>query len=128
MTFGHLRPPGHIMPDHGGDRGAAQLDLGASRSPPYQADADVLSGVPVLDGIALLRLAVGHTKPEDYRRMELTHQAASTVFAAGRAGEPGASRTVQPRFRLCDDGRDLHPYCGCYRGSRRCWDVLDDPP
>ncbi len=38
VTFGHLRPPGHIMPDHGGDRGAAHLDLGASRSPPYQAD------------------------------------------------------------------------------------------
>ena len=44
------------------------------------ADADVLSGAPVLDGIALLRLAVGHTKPEDYRRMGLTHQAASTVL------------------------------------------------
>jgi len=36
VTFGHLRPSGHIMPDHGGDRGAAHLDPGVSRSPPYQ--------------------------------------------------------------------------------------------
>jgi len=43
VTFGHLRPPGHIMPDHGGDRGAAHLDPGASRSPPYQACEDVRS-------------------------------------------------------------------------------------
>jgi hypothetical protein len=27
VTFGHLRPSGHIMPDHGGDRGAALLVL-----------------------------------------------------------------------------------------------------
>jgi hypothetical protein len=38
VTFGYLRPSGHIMPDHGGDRGAAHLDPGASRSPPYQPD------------------------------------------------------------------------------------------
>jgi hypothetical protein len=47
---------------------------GRSADPPHTpraADADVLSGAPVLDGIALLRLAVGHTKPEDYRRMGL---------------------------------------------------------
>src|SRR5882757_3350933 len=36
VTFGHLRPSGHIMPDRGGDRAAAHLDPGASRSPPYQ--------------------------------------------------------------------------------------------
>ena len=29
------------MPDHVGDRGAAHLDPGASRSPTYQADPDV---------------------------------------------------------------------------------------
>jgi hypothetical protein len=27
VTFGHLRPSGHIMPDHGGDRGAVLLVL-----------------------------------------------------------------------------------------------------
>ena len=27
VTFGHLRPSGHIMPDHQGDRGAALLVL-----------------------------------------------------------------------------------------------------
>jgi len=27
VTFGHLRPSGHIMPDHAGDRGAVLLDL-----------------------------------------------------------------------------------------------------
>jgi hypothetical protein len=36
VIFDHLRPSGHIMPDHVGDRGAARLDLGASRSPTYQ--------------------------------------------------------------------------------------------
>ena len=36
VIFDHLRPSGHIMPDHAGDRGAVPLDLGASRSPPYQ--------------------------------------------------------------------------------------------
>jgi hypothetical protein len=27
VTFGHLRPSGHIMPDHAGDRGAVLLVL-----------------------------------------------------------------------------------------------------
>ena len=45
VTFGHLRPSGHIMPDHGGDRGAAHLDPGASRSPPYQADEHAQTSV-----------------------------------------------------------------------------------
>src|SRR5579864_7191682 len=27
VTFGHLRPPGHTMPDHAGDRGAVFLVL-----------------------------------------------------------------------------------------------------
>ena len=36
VIFDHLRPSGHIMPDHVGDRGAARLDLGVSRSPTYQ--------------------------------------------------------------------------------------------
>jgi hypothetical protein len=27
VTFGHLRPPGHIMPDHAGDRGAVHSVL-----------------------------------------------------------------------------------------------------
>jgi hypothetical protein len=30
-----------IMPDHACDRGAARLDLGASRSQAYQPEADV---------------------------------------------------------------------------------------
>ena len=38
VIFDHLRPSGHIMPDHVGDRGAARLDLGASRSPTYQPE------------------------------------------------------------------------------------------
>jgi hypothetical protein len=33
-------PVGGIMPDHLGDRGAVRLDLGASRSPTYQAESD----------------------------------------------------------------------------------------
>src|SRR5690348_491794 len=41
VIFDHLRPSGHIMPDHGRDRGAAHLDPGALRSPPYQPCADV---------------------------------------------------------------------------------------
>jgi len=41
VTFGYLHPSGHIMPDHGGDRGAAHLDRGASRSPPYQPCAGI---------------------------------------------------------------------------------------
>jgi hypothetical protein len=41
VIFDHLRPSGHIMPDHVGDRGAGHLDPGASRSPTYQACADV---------------------------------------------------------------------------------------
>jgi hypothetical protein len=40
VNFVHLRPSGHIMPDHVGDRGPAHLDPGASRSPTYQAEAD----------------------------------------------------------------------------------------
>jgi hypothetical protein len=42
VTFGHLRTSGHIMPDHAGDRGAAFLVFGDSRSPPYQACERVL--------------------------------------------------------------------------------------
>jgi hypothetical protein len=38
VIFDHLRPSGHIMPDPVGDRGAAHLDPGASRSPKYQAE------------------------------------------------------------------------------------------
>ena len=34
-------PSAGIMPDHVGDRGAAHLDPGASRSPTYQADPDI---------------------------------------------------------------------------------------
>jgi hypothetical protein len=41
VIFDHLRPPGHIMPDHAGDRGAVLPGPGASRSPPYQTEADV---------------------------------------------------------------------------------------
>jgi fatty-acyl-CoA synthase len=33
VIFDHLRPSGHIMPDHGGNRDATHLDPGASRSP-----------------------------------------------------------------------------------------------
>src|SRR5580693_706782 len=44
VSFAHLRPSGHIMPDHAGDRGAVSLSLGASRSPPYQAESDVPEG------------------------------------------------------------------------------------
>src|ERR1700735_4547307 len=38
VTFGHLRPSGHIMPDHGGDRGAVLLVLAPHDHPAYQAD------------------------------------------------------------------------------------------
>src|SRR5215469_3367347 len=44
VIFDHLRPPGHIMPDHGGDRGAVFAGSGASRSPPYQTIEDVHPG------------------------------------------------------------------------------------
>jgi hypothetical protein len=37
VIFDHLRPSGHIMADHVGDRGAAHLDPGASQSATYQA-------------------------------------------------------------------------------------------
>jgi hypothetical protein len=43
VIFDHLRPSGHIMPDHAGDRGAVFTGPGASRSPPYQPDPDVAS-------------------------------------------------------------------------------------
>jgi hypothetical protein len=41
VTFGHLRPSGHIMPDHAGDRGAVFLVLAPHDHPAYQPDADV---------------------------------------------------------------------------------------
>jgi hypothetical protein len=40
------------MPDHAGDRGAVLLELGASRSPPYQAEECVT--FEVADELALL--------------------------------------------------------------------------
>jgi hypothetical protein len=43
VIFDHLRPPGHIMPDHAGDRGAVFPGSGASRSPPYQPNEDVFA-------------------------------------------------------------------------------------
>ncbi len=41
VTFGHLRPSGHIMPDHAGDRGAVFLVLAPHDHPAYQAEAGV---------------------------------------------------------------------------------------
>jgi hypothetical protein len=41
----YLRPAGHIMPDHAGDRGVARLDLCASRSPTYQPDEHAQTSV-----------------------------------------------------------------------------------
>jgi hypothetical protein len=38
VTFGHLRPSGHIMPDHAGDRGAVPSVLAPHDHPAYQAD------------------------------------------------------------------------------------------
>lgn len=38
VTFGHLRPSGHIMPDHAGDRGAVFLVLAPHDHLAYQAD------------------------------------------------------------------------------------------
>src|SRR5690348_18448023 len=40
VIFDHLRPSGHIMPDHGVNRDATHLDPGASRSPLWQPCAD----------------------------------------------------------------------------------------
>jgi hypothetical protein len=37
VTFGHLRPSGHIVPDHAGDRGAVFLLLAPHDHPAYQA-------------------------------------------------------------------------------------------
>jgi hypothetical protein len=76
VTFGHLRPSGHIMPDHGGDRGAALLDLAphdrlhikqkrsASTAPPGERprarrpDLDGAGEVPAV--AAVYRIAVLH--------------------------------------------------------------------
>jgi hypothetical protein len=41
VTFGHLRPSGHIMPDHAGDRGAVFLVLAPHDHPAYQPCAGV---------------------------------------------------------------------------------------
>ena len=40
VTFGHLRPSGHIMPDHAGDRGAVFLVLAPHDHLAYQAESD----------------------------------------------------------------------------------------
>jgi hypothetical protein len=40
VTFGHLRPSGHIMPDHAGDRGAVFLVLAPHDHLASQAEAD----------------------------------------------------------------------------------------
>ena len=42
VIFDHLRPSGHIMPDHVGDRGVVRLDFGASRSPAYLGNLQLL--------------------------------------------------------------------------------------
>jgi hypothetical protein len=56
----HQSPPGHITPDHAGDRGAMLLGLGASRSQAYQPDpddsADRLPGLALSTGRLGLRL------------------------------------------------------------------------
>jgi hypothetical protein len=43
VTFGHLRPSGHIMPDHAGDRGAVFLVLAPHDHFAYQADPNDIS-------------------------------------------------------------------------------------
>ena len=43
VTFGHLRPSGHVIPDHSGDRGAVILVLAPHDHPTYQPIADVLT-------------------------------------------------------------------------------------
>ena len=49
VTFGHLRPSGHIMPDHAGDRGAVFLVFAPHDHPAYQADpVEVGAGRPIL--------------------------------------------------------------------------------
>ena len=46
VTFGHLRPSGHIMPDHADDRGAVFLTLAPHDHPAYQPESDVCRSRP----------------------------------------------------------------------------------
>jgi hypothetical protein len=45
ITFGHLRPSSHIMPDHVRGRGAVFLVLAPHEHPACQADGDVYAGL-----------------------------------------------------------------------------------
>jgi hypothetical protein len=58
VIFDHLRPSGHMTPDHVGDRGAVRLDLGGSRLPTYQPDPVDARRQNDLFGAARLMIAV----------------------------------------------------------------------
>ena len=56
VTFGHLRPAGHIMPDRAGDRGAVFLVLAPHDHLAYQTDADDVSAQIDLFGVPWLMI------------------------------------------------------------------------
>jgi len=63
VSFAHLRPPGHIMPDHAGETQCSwswRLTITSISN-----RCGHCRWRPVMDGYALLRLDVGHPEPEE---------------------------------------------------------------
>jgi hypothetical protein len=89
-------PSAGIMPDHVGDRGAAHLDPGASRSPTYQADPDIGQQCQLCAG---------------------PHRSISFCSAAGSRAPSHPGVPIRRIFRLLRDARRA-----CIPGkARRTW-------
>ncbi len=109
VTFGHLRPSGHIMPDHASDRGAVFLVLAPHDHLAYQADARVIGAgrrcIVMQDGQPLSGLKPGLPDRRQREGLLLPAHVAADMRAGPRdqvAARAARERTIwRASWRLC---------------------------
>jgi hypothetical protein len=115
VIFDHHRPPGHIMPDHAGDRGAALLVLAPHdhlhikqiRTPPEHAAAHTYASFPAHEGSinSSRRYWSPRVRPATRRRKNGTNMAYTmlppTIRGHGQTSRFLAQQDLGCFFRPC---------------------------